>query len=317
MPACPTATIPPRVRVAIGPERPGIGSWDWVGQDLAESLQAEFAVSTFRDEVPACDVAVLVKQPPSVGWGDQLPAGVRLIDCPIDRYGSAGEIDADWRLLRRASRVVAHSPLLARYFCSYARVEVLDHHLKYSIRLRESFLDDGPLLWTGVWLNLRPLVDWVNRHTLPAELHVLTNFEGHACRSAGDFGFRARNRVRVSEWTPARHATVLRESRGAIDIKGEDFRARHKPAAKAMDVLASGVPLAMNLDSSSARVLQQRGFQLAAPHDFERWLSRDYWEQTRDFGRMLQETLTLPRIAGRFADIVRQVLAEEQHVDAA
>ena len=56
----------------------------------------------------------------------------------------------------------------------------------------------------------------------------------------------------------------------AIDIKGDDFRSRHKPPAKAIDFIASGVPLAMNPDSSMVEHLARMGFDVASPLDTER-----------------------------------------------
>jgi hypothetical protein len=73
-------------------------------------------------------------------------------------------------------------------------------------------------------------------------------------------------------------------ARAVIDIKGQDIRSRHKPPAKGIDVIASGVPLAMNPDSSTAEHLARMGFEVASPLDTDRWLSREYWEETRRFG---------------------------------
>ena len=70
--------------------------------------------------------------------------------------------------------------------------------------------------------------------------------------SATDLGFNSSIPLRIGRWTPERHVGWTALARAAFDVKGDDFRARHKPPTKALDFLASGLPLAMNADSSSS-----------------------------------------------------------------
>ena len=114
--------------------------------------------------------------------------------------------------------------------------------------------------------------------------------------------------MRIESWTPERHRERLAECRAVLDIKGQDFRARHKPASKAIDAIASGVPLAMNADSSSTAYLRGLGFEIASPQDTDRWLSRPYWEQTRAFGARLRKQMLLTTVADRMAQILSDVL---------
>jgi hypothetical protein len=114
--------------------------------------------------------------------------------------------------------------------------------------------------------------------------------------------------VLIENWTPERHLERLAQARAVIDIKGPDFRARHKPATKAVDCIASGVLLAMNADSSSTAYLRTLGFEVATPENSEHWLSRAYWEQTRAFGAQLRERMSLPAVANRMTQILTDVL---------
>ena len=84
------------------------------------------------------------------------------------------------------------------------------------------------------------------------------------------------------------------------------------PPAKAIDFLASGVPLAMNADSSPVEHLARMGFEVPSPLDTERWLSREYGEETRRFGAALRELLSLERIGLRYKRIIEEVLAERR-----
>jgi hypothetical protein len=177
--------------------------------------------------------------------------------------------------------------------------------VKFAAPLRRRFRRSGNLLWVGVRSNLPPLVEWVNEHPLPVPLDVLTNPEDAARpATAAEFGFRPDRAVTVHRWAPERHVAFAAKARAALDIKGSDFRSRHKPPAKAIDFLASGLPLAMNPDSSPAEHLAGLGFRDCSPLDTDRWLSEAYWNDSRFIGRQLRHDLTGPKVAARFLKIV-------------
>ena len=295
--------------VAFGPVMPGWGSWDWVGASLRDSIAATHATTSFAawDEVEA-DVVVVVKHAPPADWvAAHRGRGAVVLFCPIDYYGHAAEIDADGAVLGQFDRIVVHSERLRRYFQPYASVDYLDHSIRYAAPLRARFRPDGPILWVGVRSNLPPFIDWVNRHGVPGPLQVLTNLPDPAHPpTAVDLGFAARLDAQVVDWCPHLHAEMTAAARAVIDIKGGDFRGRHKPPAKGIDVLASGVPLAMNPDSSTVEHLAHLGFAVADPLDVDHWLSVEYWEDTRAFGAALRELLDVDRIALRFARIVEE-----------
>jgi len=298
--------------VGFGPEAPGWGSWEWVGADLCQALSGAFATRSFQARpVPQCDVLVAVKHPPAPRWIERIDPRTKVIYCPVDFFGDAAAIDAEAPMLRRCSRVVVHCERLRKYFEPYAPVESLDHHVKFAAPMRDHFHAEGDVLWVGVRSNLPPLVEWVNNHALPGRLDVLTNLEdpGRPPMPA-DLGFRPGLPVRIHDWSPQRQIEMTAAARAVIDIKGQDFRARHKPPAKGIDVIASGVPLAMNPDSSTTEHLARMGFEVAGPLDTGRWLSREYWEETRRFCMALRELLSLERVARRFKRIIDGVLAE-------
>jgi hypothetical protein len=228
-------------------------------------------------------------------------------------FGTLADIDAEAAMLRRCQRIIVHCKRLAKYFEPYTRVEYLDHHIKFAAPMREQFQPKGDLLWVGVRSNLPPLVDWVNANPLPGPLDVLTNLEDpERPPTAAEIGLRPGVPVRIHDWSPQRQIELTATARAVIDIKGDDFRSRHKPPAKGIDFIASGVPLAMNPDSSTTEHLARMGFDLADPLDTDRWLSREYWEETRRFGLALRELLSLERVARRFKRIINEVLAERR-----
>ncbi len=292
------------MEIAFGPEAPGFGSWEWVGQDLAQELGPERAC-TFRDVVPECEVVVFVKFKPSPDQLLSLRERCQLVYFPVDIYGSAAEIDGDSESLQQFDCVVSHSPSLLKYFSAYSRVEYLDHHVKYVASLPRERKSFGPILWTGNAANLPPLIEWGNRHPLPEDLWVLTNLEqDQDSVSPTSLGFNSRNRVRIENWSPQQHRDWATIARAAIDIKGNDFRSRHKPPTKAFDFIASGLPLAMNLESRPVVEVAERGLQLVEPTDIGRWFSEEYWLLTQRLGGQLNFDLTRSKIAQRFLEMI-------------
>jgi hypothetical protein len=298
----------------IGPEMPEWGSWKWAGEDIKTQLSQVYRATTFRgQDVPESDIAVFVKHAPSASVVERVSAGRRVVYSPIDSYASAVEIDGDAEMLRKCARVLIHCERLRRYFEPYARVEYVGHHVRFAPPLRRRWLSAGPILWVGVRTNLPPVIDWVNKHPLPSELLILSNWEDpKRSPDPESLGFVKPGAVRLFKWSPAVHLRLAAHARAAIDIKGDDFRSRHKPPAKAIDFIASGVPLAMNTDSSATEHLARMGFEIPSPLDVEKWLSKEYWEETRRFGAAIREILSRRRVGRRYKRIIDEVLAERR-----
>jgi hypothetical protein len=294
----------------------GWGSWDWVGADLADELAHCYRTMRYRlGEVPVADVVVVVKHAPLHDWAEEVSRRAALVYCPVDYYGSAADIDADGPFLRRCACILVHCQRLRRYFEPYAPTLYMDHHVKFIAPPPHAYRASGYLLWVGVRTNLPALVEWVNAHPPPGELRVLTNPEDPAAVPApAALGFRGKVDVRVAPWSAALQAEWTAAARAALDVKGQDFRSRHKPPAKAIDFLASGVPLAVNPDSSAAEHLAALGFEVAAPLDPDHWLSRAYWEETQRFGAALRELLSRVRVGRRYRRVIDGVLAGRRPV---
>lgn len=249
--------------VAFGPEMPGWGSWDWLGADLVAEVSKYFPAVSFAGSAPPdAQVVFVVKHAPTRGWLEEVTRHAAVVYCPVDYYGGAAAIDADGAMLRKCSRILVHCDRLRRYFEPYAPVESMDHHVKFAAPERAAYRPDGEFLWVGVRTNLPPLVEWVNAHPLPGPLRVLTNPEQPGLvPSSAAWGFQRPESVGVEEWSAELHRRRTAEARAALDFKGRDFRQRHKSPAKAIDFIASGVPLAMNADSSPVEHLARMGFE--------------------------------------------------------
>jgi glycosyltransferase involved in cell wall biosynthesis len=302
-----------RRTVAVGPVFSTWGSWDWVGQSLLAGLPKEWQVIPFSPwNIPNADAVIVVKQAPPLLWTIDVAMRAALIYCPIDFFGALSEITAarDW--LSRCDQVVVHCQKLAAHFQPYAPTHYLDHPLKFNAPLRKSFLRDGRLLWVGVRSNLPPLAEWVNRHGLPVPLDVLTNPEVPGdILDAAAYGFHRSCEIQIHEWTPERHREFTAQARAVLDIKGDDFRSRHKPPAKAIDFIASGVPVALNSESSPKEHLASLGLDVPTPAETDRWLSEQYWQETLHLGRRLLQEVSPMRVAAQATHFVE--LAIEAH----
>ncbi len=291
--------------VAFGPRAPEFGSWEWVGADIARALSESFATVTFRDTVPVCDVAIFIKFKPAASILQQLSQRSRIVYVPVDLYGSGSEIDGDRDALRHCDVIVVHCEELQHYFSAHARTLYIDHHLKFVAPMPAAPRTDGPVLWIGNHSNLPPLVDWLHRHTLPEELWVLSDLDE---QPPARLGFPGSCRVRIGRWSPERHVEWTSLARAAIDIKGDDFRSRHKPPAKALDFIASGLPLAMNPGTSSGEHLR-RHYELILPDpsSTDLWFSREYWEQCQSVGQRLRARLRLPEVTAQWSQLLRNL----------
>ncbi|WP_020471400.1 glycosyltransferase family 4 protein [Zavarzinella formosa] len=297
-----------RLTIAIGPEFTGWGSWDWVGRSLVDGLGGRFITSVWKPwETPEADIVVLVKHLPPAGWAERVARDSALVFCPVDVYGSASAIvsDADW--LRRCSLILVHSRRLMTYFSSLAETAYIDHPIKYAAPMRESRQQTGSLLWVGVRTNIPPLADWLDRHPLPLPLDILTNPEhpGDVLKASA-FGFRAGQDIRIHNWSPGLHVAMTRQARAAFDIKGDDFRSRHKPPAKLIDFVASGIPVAINPGSGPGEHLAALGLNVPSPLDERQWLSESYWLATRQAGRQLLADLSPSSVAGRAGQMMEE-----------
>jgi hypothetical protein len=79
--------------VAIGPQLPGIGSWEWVGLDAVEALERDYDVRLWRERPPACDLLLIVKY----SFASQIvrtSEDAPVIFVPIDCFGSSNEMGA-------------------------------------------------------------------------------------------------------------------------------------------------------------------------------------------------------------------------------
>lgn len=299
-----------RPRLSFGPCLPENGSWTWIGQDLASKSHQFFDVCYWIEDLPRADVLVIVKFPPDSSRLSKVGNSTKIVYFPVDFFVSPEHIASYSDFLRRCDQVIVSSPRQFAYFEPFTSVEYLDHHVKYAIPDRVGPLKGGDFLWVGVHTNLLPLVEWVEKHPLPRELSVLTNYGDGVTVDPNVKRFLTRQDVSFREWSPSVFKASLRDCFAALDIKGQDFASLNKPATKAIDFIASGVPFAMNQDSSSVEYFRSLGFSIADPEDRDRWLSEKYLRETQRMGIVLREAMSLDRVSHRFHGIITDMLGK-------
>lgn len=284
-------------RLHLGPVMPGWGSWEWLGQAMMPVFQEHGDVEAFRyeEEPPADGLIVIIKHPPPTHWWQTIQARrLPVIYAPVDYYDSTNAIDADAAWLSELRHIIIHCHRLQGCFAPYAPVTYIDHQLRFFTDQLVMPRANGPILWVGVHSNLPPLVEWLHSNRLSKPLHVLTNLDQADPR---ELGFPKEQIVTIEKWSPARHLGMLAKASAAIDVKGDDFRSRHKPPTKALDYLASGLPLAMPACSSVSEHLLGLDFKLADANDDELWFSHEYLRQCHTSGKAIRGTHSPQKIA--------------------
>ena len=115
------------------------------------------------------------------------------------------------------------------------------------------------------------------------------------------------NGHQLEEWSEAAQARLMRDCRAAIDIKGDSFNQKMKPPTKAQQFVASGVPFGCNPDHPAMAYFRARGFAVAEAADFDRLLSRSYWEQTQQIAVPLRADISLQAVSRTYRQALNQV----------
>jgi len=296
------------IHVAIGPKLPEFGSWNWLGEGLSANLHFPFVVKQFADsnQPPEADIVVYIKFLPAQQQLAKVARESKVVFFPVDLHGGCHEIDEAYESYRLLSRVIVNSRRLARYFHGYCDITYLDHPLKYALAEPRLTNDDGPLIWIDQECNLQPVLEWVNSRHLKRELWVLSNFVS----SSKQLGF-AKLGIRTENWTVTRHCEYLKVATAAIDIKGNNFRARHKPPAKAFDYLASGIPVIVNQGSSADLHISRLGFSNLYPETWQSELNSDYRQTVFEFAKGLHEVLGPQIVWHKMRDVLWSMISTD------
>jgi len=288
-----------KTTIAIGPERDQ-PTWRWVGFDLGRELSKYFNMKFFeKRRIPPCDALILIKEPLPLCLFDRLNLD-HVIYFPCDHYRRKEDIEKD-RFLERCSCIVSHSKELADTLKRFnPNVFLINHNGKYVLPKMNDYKKDGFVLWIGFSIYIPYLRQWLLKHPLEKELVILTDWPNEE---------RIPGNVTQLRWTPKLQFKLMSSAKAAMDIKGEDFYQWVKPPEKLQTFIASGIPSACNPGPIRA-FLKSLGFGLCAPDETERWFSREYYDDTVQFGRRLREEMSLEKIGRDVKEIVDGTLAK-------
>lgn len=265
------------MKVAIGPSCRA-ASWHWCGEDLVPDLQKHHDVKIFHSfselEKQKFDVVMFVKIPPPNNL--QINAK-KIIYLPIDYIPNTDWIPKHSNFLQHCNLIAVHCTRLAHLLSIHCkRIEFIEHYNKFALSHPTDFKPKGPVIWVGMCTSVELVDKWYNLKSRPFRLVILTN-RIKTVHPRRNFS------VSLINWTPNSQQWYFERARGGLDIKGNFFHHQTKPPTKIQQLVASGIPAAVNRDSYSWEYFHERGLDLADPDDPERWLSKHYWIETRRF----------------------------------
>ena len=257
-------------------------------------------------KIPDADIVMAVKQPPPIGSVAAVHAsGGRYVYVPIDYFQSLEAIGAAADVLRSVDMVLVHSDKLLPHLRHYSRrLGRVDHHARDALPELAMYKPEGFVLWVGMCENLPHLMQWIDKFAWPPEFNSLTNLNNQPSRMARICALErwgsgststddAVNGCNFFLWSEATQERMMRACRAAIDIKGKDFNQLTKPPTKGQQFVGSGIPFACNGDSATAAYFADLGFKLAEPGETERLFARSYFQETRDFAKVVRERTSL------------------------
>lgn len=305
------------VSIAFCPSwRETSGSWQWIGVDLAEWLRAQgHDVSTILDskeqgreesrrQLRECGAEIVVV----VKTRKVLHAALRfkkkrqkIVYMPIDKWHAPKEIGLDGWHLKRCNLICCHSELLRSRLAEHGfrNTAVIDHHLKFASRAPRTWRPWPLVFWCGVKTNWPAFAEWFSEHRPTWANRCLIS----PLVSREAFGADAA----LEQWTPESHSLAVATCTHAIDVKANVFWDKYKPPTKAVEAVASGLPLALNAGHCGRDRLRRLGLDPPVPEDEARWFSRAYWDQTQAAREQVWRECSLDAIGGRFIDLLQSI----------
>ncbi|MCA9037309.1 MAG: hypothetical protein KDA91_19370, partial [Planctomycetaceae bacterium] len=165
---------------------------------------------------------------------------------------------------------------------------------------------DGHFIWIGKLCNLGPVVKWVNQRSLSRPLVIISDL-GEMPSSSRQLGFTARNSIDFVRWSARDHIEQTRHAFAAIDVKGEEFRSRHKPPAKMLDFLASGIPVISSPLHSPGFYHQPGGLQ---PCFEPEEIGTAYVEAVQRFAVRVRSRLSVKNVCTELSSILGQLILD-------
>ena len=292
--------------LAIGPETDW-PTWTWVGFDLVRELAKYYNVTVFCNNIkflrtwkhPPCDAAIVIKFPLPSHVLDALHLN-NIVYFPCDYYKSKQQIERD-QFLKKCACLVSHSRYLADILRkTMPNVFEVNHSGRYTLPTMNEYRKDGFVVWIGFSHHIPHLRRWLSEHPIERELVILTDIPGRKY---------VPGKVTQMQWTPKRQFEMMFQAKAAIDIKGDGFNQLIRAPEKLQTYIASGIPSACN-PGPIWDFFKDCGLELCTPDHVERWFSKEYYDETREFGKKVRTEMSLENVGYEVKKIVDGILVQ-------
>ena len=179
------------------------------------------------------------------------------------------------------------------------QIELVDHYDKYALPKLTGFREKGFVIWTGINCYINFTREWYDKKPRDFQLTILSD---KTKKLPPDL--RNHPGIILREWSEETQRKYFNRAKAGLDVKGTDFHQQTKPPTKIQQLVASGIPTAVNSDSYSWEYFHERGFDLADPDDTGRWFSEAYWKETHDFAPKLRQTISKTNVVQSYLNLI-------------
>lgn len=313
-------------KIAIGPKR-DVPSWDWVGLDTGRELSKYYNVKYFESlkSLPNADAIIVIKQQvPTEFIKEGIRRGIQMIYIPIDFYVSQEHLKKDAKNLSLYHSVLSHSERLTTYLKPYCkRIGFVNHNNKFALSIEDmpSYQEKGYVIWIGGCQYVAYLCHHLRKHPISHPVKIVTDINCDRARhTANQLGAKLGFDLNLSsvsksidgheiyQWSERTQYEMMKDAKAAIDIKGNnDWNQKLKPPTKAQKFIASGIPFAINSESYSTEYFSHHGFNIVSPQFQDRWFSREYWEETREFSQKIRDMTSIEMVGKVLKGVIENV----------
>ena len=283
------------MKIAVGPSL-HYPSWHWCMGDLIPDLKTHHNITVFdkynKLKNLDFDLLIAVKFPPPSEFQAKTK---RIIYLPVDYFREESQITKHSPFLRSCNLIAVHCSRLDNFLKPYCnRIEFIEHYGKYTLTNLARFRRKGLVIWTGARNYVNFVLEWYNKKPRNFQLTVLTD----------KLPLNPQNHLNLFKWSNETQEKCFNEAKAGIDMKGTSFGQQTKPPTKIQQLIASGIPAAINRASYSWEYFHKHGLDLADPDDNERWFSETYWKEVHDFAPGMRQTISKTNVVQNYLNLI-------------
>ena len=285
------------------------GSWKWFGIDLANELRQYYNIITQKNAEPLkkADCYLSIK---SLEFAKRIGQRDRSIYVVVDKFRTVEEIAICAKYSCRMT-ILNNEQLWRNYFINAKNNHYgmfIPHHIKYFYD-GYVYQPESSIFWQGMLGNYRHFREYIEKNILSKHIKILlSGKERDPGKQWNSFYFMQNFHARTHyAWTEEHSEKFMKTCSGFLDIKGDDFHQRYKPATKVLDAIASGVPTAIN-ECGVRDYMASLGMTLAYPTDTAYWFSREYFDLTQQWKEIIRRDFHVEKVALQYKEVIDNLL---------